>query len=301
MSLNQNHTALSLHQQTIIHHTMANDKNPSLIDTLTNADCLEAMQQIADHSIDMVLTDLPYGSTRNKWDTCLPLDQLWEQWRRIITPRGAIVLFAQCPFDKVLGSSNLPWLRYEWIWVKEQGTGHLNAPYAPMKQHETILVFSPAAAAHTGRPTMLYHPQFRQGPPLPHTRASIHQAQLRPAAPASRQHRQRWQPLLSARRASLPPRSVTHSPHAEARRTATLSHPHLHRPRHDRPRLLCRQRQHLYRRRPGASPLHRLRARPRHLPHRAKEYLRPHRTGHPLLPRLTLESSINRNLEISKL
>ena len=142
---------------------MTDPTNLSLIDTLSNANCLEAMQQIADHSIDMVLTDLPYGSTRNKWDTCIPLDQLWEQWRRIITPRGAIVLFAQCPFDKVLGNSNLPWLRYEWIWVKEQGTGHLNAPYAPMKQHETILVFSPAAAAHTGRPTMLYNPQFRQG------------------------------------------------------------------------------------------------------------------------------------------
>lgn len=142
---------------------MANDTNASLIDTLTNANCLEAMQQIADHSIDLILTDLPYGTTRNKWDTLIPLDRLWSEWRRIITPRGAIVLFAQCPFDKVLGNSNLPWLRYEWIWVKEQGTGHLNAPYAPMKQHETILVFSPAAASHTGKPTMIYNPQYRKG------------------------------------------------------------------------------------------------------------------------------------------
>ena len=104
-------------------------------------DCLEEMKNITDKSIDMVLCDLPYGTTRNKWDTVIPLDLLWEQYERIIKDNGAIVLFAQTPFDKVLGVSNLKMLRYEWIWDKQQGTGFLNAKKMPLKKHENILVF----------------------------------------------------------------------------------------------------------------------------------------------------------------
>lgn len=102
-------------------------------------DCLEIMKSIPDGSIDLILCDLPYGTTRNKWDSPLPLDALWKEYRRI--SRGAIVLTAQSPFDKVLGSSNLPMLRYEWIWEKTHPTGHLNAKRAPMKAHENVLVF----------------------------------------------------------------------------------------------------------------------------------------------------------------
>ena len=104
-------------------------------------DCLEAMKSIPDKSIDMILCDLPYGTTRNKWDTVIDLDLLWSQYERIIKDNGAIVLFAQVPFNIILGYSNLKLLKYEWIWEKEQGTGHLNAKKMPLKSHENIMVF----------------------------------------------------------------------------------------------------------------------------------------------------------------
>lgn len=106
-----------------------------------NEDCIKGMDRILDKSIDMILCDLPYGTTRCKWDIKIPLESLWKQYKRIIKDNGAIVLFAQTPFDKVLGCSNLEWLKYEWIWEKTQATGHLNAKKMPMKSHENILVF----------------------------------------------------------------------------------------------------------------------------------------------------------------
>lgn len=108
---------------------------------LVEGDCLEVMKDIPDKSIDMILADLPYGTTNCKWDTLIDLDLLWKQYERIIKDNGAIVLTAQTPFDKVLGCSNLSLLRYEWIWEKTQATGHLNAKRMPMKAHENILVF----------------------------------------------------------------------------------------------------------------------------------------------------------------
>jgi DNA modification methylase len=104
-------------------------------------DCIEGMSLIPNNSIDMILCDLPYGTTRNKWDCVINLQLLWEQYERIIKDNGAIVLTAQTPFDKVLGASNLQLLRYEWIWEKTSATGHLNAKKMPMKAHENILVF----------------------------------------------------------------------------------------------------------------------------------------------------------------
>lgn len=102
-------------------------------------DCIELMKDIPDKSIDLILCDMPYGTTKNRWDTVLPLDVLWNEYKRI--SRGAIILAAQTPFDKLLGASNLPMLRYEWIWEKTHPTGHLNAKRAPMKAHENLLVF----------------------------------------------------------------------------------------------------------------------------------------------------------------
>ncbi|OMF28430.1 site-specific DNA-methyltransferase [Paenibacillus sp. FSL H8-0259] len=99
------------------------------------------MKSIPEKSIDMILCDLPYGTTQNQWDSIIPLNELWEHYRRIIKDNGAIVLTAQTPFDKVLGYSNLKWLRYEWIWEKSAATGHLNAKKMPMKAHENVLVF----------------------------------------------------------------------------------------------------------------------------------------------------------------
>ena len=108
---------------------------------LINGDCLQVMKTIDTNSIDMILCDLPYGTTNCKWDSIIDLRLLWQQYERIIKDSGAIVLTAQTPFDKVLGCSNLKMLRYEWIWEKTSATGHLNASRAPMKSHENILVF----------------------------------------------------------------------------------------------------------------------------------------------------------------
>lgn len=104
-------------------------------------DCLEGMKLIDDKSIDMILCDLPYGSTKCKWDIIIPFQSLWNQYKRIIKDNAPILLFSQTPFDKVLGCSNLGWLRYEWIWEKSQATGFFNAKKMPMKAHENILVF----------------------------------------------------------------------------------------------------------------------------------------------------------------
>ncbi len=122
-----------------------------------NMDCLEGMKLIADASIDMILCDLPYGTTQNKWDSVIPLESLWEQYRRVIKSSGAIALAAQIPFSTALGASNLPWLKYQWIWEKPQGAGFLNASRYPLKIHENILVF--CNGTHT------YHPQMEPGKP----------------------------------------------------------------------------------------------------------------------------------------
>ena len=124
---------------------------------LWHGDCLELMKDIPDGSVDMVLCDMPYGTTRNNWDRVIPLDSLWKEYKRVVKKNGAIVLFAQTPFDKILGASNLDMLKYEWIWEKSQGTGHLNAKKMPMKAHENVLVF------YKRLPT--YNPQMREGKP----------------------------------------------------------------------------------------------------------------------------------------
>jgi len=113
----------------------------NLINKTIHSDCFELFPLIEDKSIDMILCDLPYGTTNCKWDSVLDLSKLWIEYKRIIKDNGAIVLTAQTPFDKVLGVSNLSWLRYEWIWEKTQATGHLNAKKMPMKAHENILIF----------------------------------------------------------------------------------------------------------------------------------------------------------------
>ena len=124
---------------------------------LIQGDCLEKMKEIPDKTIDMILCDLPYGTTQNKWDSVIPLDIIWEQYKRIIKDNGVIALFAQTPFDKVLGISNLKMLRYEWIWEKEQGTGFLNAKKMPLKNHENILIFY--------KKPPIYNPQMKKGKP----------------------------------------------------------------------------------------------------------------------------------------
>ena len=104
-------------------------------------DCLELMKEIEDKSIDMILCDLPYGSTACKWDTIISLDKLWEQYKRIIKDNGAIVLNATNPFATMLIQSNLEWFRYEWIWHKNMTSGFALAKKQPLRNHELILVF----------------------------------------------------------------------------------------------------------------------------------------------------------------
>jgi len=104
-------------------------------------DCLELMKDIPNGSIDMILCDLPYGTTACKWDTIIPFDKLWEQYERIIKPNGAIVLTASQPFTSVLACSNLKMFKYEWIWEKTMASNFATANKIPMKYHENILVF----------------------------------------------------------------------------------------------------------------------------------------------------------------
>jgi DNA modification methylase len=107
-----------------------------------HGDCLDVMPKyVEDKSVDMIFADLPFGTTNCSWDSQIDLNKLWVQYNRVIKDNGVILLFAQTPFDKVLGASNLEMLRYEWIWEKTQATGHLNSKKMPMKAHENILVF----------------------------------------------------------------------------------------------------------------------------------------------------------------
>jgi site-specific DNA-methyltransferase (adenine-specific) len=100
------------------------------------------MKRIADKSVDMILCDLPYGTTACKWDSIIPFEPLWEQYKRIIKDNGAIVLTASQPFTTKLIASNIDMFKYEWIWEKEQGVNFLQAKKQPMKVHENIIVFS---------------------------------------------------------------------------------------------------------------------------------------------------------------
>lgn len=122
------------------------------MNNLYNEDCLEAMKKIPDKSIDMILCDLPYGTTACSWDEIIPLDKLWIQYHRIIKDDGAIVLFGSQPFTSKLVMSNIENFKYEWIWEKQKASNFLTAKYQPLKYHENILVFS--------KSTSYYEPQL---------------------------------------------------------------------------------------------------------------------------------------------
>lgn len=104
-------------------------------------DCLKLLKEIPDNSVNMVLCDPPYGTTQNKWDSLIPLPELWSELNRITKQNGAFVMTAAQPFTSLLGASNLENLRYSWVWEKSAATGHLNAKRMPMKNHEDVLVF----------------------------------------------------------------------------------------------------------------------------------------------------------------
>jgi site-specific DNA-methyltransferase (adenine-specific) len=108
---------------------------------LIHGDCLEKMKDIPDKSIDMILCDLPYGTTACKWDVVIPFEPLWEQYKRIIKPNGAILLFGSEPFSSYLRMSNIKQYKYDWYWRKSRPTGGLHAKKRPMLDIETISVF----------------------------------------------------------------------------------------------------------------------------------------------------------------
>jgi site-specific DNA-methyltransferase (adenine-specific) len=139
---------------------------------LIEGDCLEKMKQIEDGSVSLILADLPYGTTDRsgkkgsrifKWDSVIPLDDLWAEYKRILKRNGSVVLTADQPFTSQLVLSNLEWFKYEWVWKKSRTTGFFTANYRPMKCTEDIVVFSEggaaAASAKSAKGNMTYNPQ----------------------------------------------------------------------------------------------------------------------------------------------
>ena len=120
---------------------------------LRQGDCLELMKDIPDKSIDMILCDLPYGTTACKWDVVIPFEPLWEQYNRIIKDNGAIVLFGSEPFSSKLRMSNLKMYRYDWVWNKKQSGNPFLCKKQPLKIHENIIIFN----------SKYYIPQMRKG------------------------------------------------------------------------------------------------------------------------------------------
>ena len=127
------------------------------INAIYNMDCLDGMKLIPDKSIDMILCDLPYGTTKCKWDTVIPFEPLWEQYERIIKDNGVIALTASQPFTTKLINSNINLFKYEWIWEKSKATGFALCNKRPMKAHENVCIF------YKKQPT--YNPQKTEGKP----------------------------------------------------------------------------------------------------------------------------------------
>lgn len=127
------------------------------IDTVTCADLFDLCATLPDASVDMILCDLPYGTTACAWDTIIPFDPMWAAFKRIVKPRAAIVLTASQPFTSALVMSNPRMFRYEWIWDKSNGGGFLNANRQPLKRHENIIVFYDRLG--------IYNPQMTKGKP----------------------------------------------------------------------------------------------------------------------------------------
>jgi len=130
--------------------------------TLINADCFDVFPFIEDKSIDAIIADLPYGTTACKWDSILPLDKLWTEYKRVLKANGVIILFGTQPFTTTLINTNIKQFRYELIWDKTRSATGLNAKRMPLKTHENILIF------YSEQPT--YNPQLTEGKPFDKTK-----------------------------------------------------------------------------------------------------------------------------------
>ena len=123
------------------------------------------MKNIPNGSIDMILCDLPYGTSACTWDSVLPFEELWTQYERVIKDNGAIVLFGSEPFSSALRMSNPELYKYDWKWEKPSGANFLNFKYQPAKVHEDIMVFGKMATSYSKRGNMIYFPQMEDGTP----------------------------------------------------------------------------------------------------------------------------------------
>lgn len=131
-------------------------------DYVEQGDCLELMKDIPDKSINLILCDLPYGTTASNWDKAIPMDKLWEQYDRILTDNGTVVLFANGLFTPRVMCSNLNKYKYRWVWIKKNNTNFVHAKNRPMTKSEDILVFSKGSMGHKsqlGEKRMTYNPQ----------------------------------------------------------------------------------------------------------------------------------------------
>lgn len=132
---------------------------------LLEGDCLSLMKYIPDESIDMILADLPYGTSACKWDTVINLECLWEEYERIIKSDRAIVLMGAEPFSSKLRLSNVDLYKYDWKWEKPSGANFLNFKYQPAKVHEDIMVFGKKAVSYSKKGNLFYNPQMEVGVP----------------------------------------------------------------------------------------------------------------------------------------
>jgi DNA modification methylase len=132
---------------------------------LFNDDCLKVLPTIPDNSIDLILTDPPYGTTACKWDSVIPFEPMWKELKRIIKDNSAIALFGSEPFSSALRMSNIKQFKYDWIWQKQQGTNPLSVNYMPLKDYEIISIF------YKNKPT--YNPQMTFGKPYKSYKSTI--------------------------------------------------------------------------------------------------------------------------------
>lgn len=141
---------------------------------LHEGNCLDVLPTLPAGSVHTIITDLPYGSTELDWDQPIPLEPLWDQFRRLLTPNGTVIMTASQPFTSHLITSNLAWFKYSLVWEKTRPTGFLHAKHMPLKKHEDVCVFSPGVVVgrHRSERQMTYHPQNLEPLPTPKRRAN---------------------------------------------------------------------------------------------------------------------------------
>lgn len=146
---------------------------------LIQGDCLDVMKDIHSQSVDLILTDPPYGTLACKWDSIIPLKPMWEQLKRIIKLRGAIVLCGTEPFSSSLRNSNISEYKYDWIWCKENGSNFATVKYQPFRVHELLSVFGNFPTSYTKKGIKNYNPQMTKGEKYHVKRKALAREQMR--------------------------------------------------------------------------------------------------------------------------